>query len=86
MAYLLRPRVTQTGPREFVVALYVLDTARPGPPPETHFAVRVERTGTRARRAMEELVAAATSQLGAEHATDIVCDDAQALAVLARVK
>ena len=76
----------QTGPREFVVAVYVLDTGIPGPPSETHFAARVERTGTRARHAMQEMVAAATAELHARGVQDIVRDDAQALAVLSRVK
>jgi hypothetical protein len=86
LAYILRPRVVRTGPREFVVALYVLDTGVPGAPSETHFAARVERTGTRARHAMQEMVAAATTELDARGVTEIVRDDAQALAVLSRVK
>jgi len=76
----------QTGPREFVVAVYVLDTGNPGPPSETHFTARVERTGTRARRAMQEMLAAATTELEARGVEEIVRDDGQALAVLSRVK
>ena len=85
MAYLLRPRVTQTGPREVVIVVYVLDTATPGAV-ETHFLARVERTGTRARHAMAEMVAAVVEALGSRPRAEIVRDDAAALAVLARIK
>ena len=78
--------MVQSGPREYVVAIYVLETADAAPPAETHFRARVERTGTRARRAMAELVAEVIEELRGRPGAEIVTDDAQANAVLARLR
>ena len=84
MRYLVRPRVVQSGPREYVVAVYVLEEAAGAV--ETHFRARVERTGTRARRAMTELMADVMGDLQARPGAEIVTDDAEASALLARAK
>lgn len=83
MPYLVRPRVIQSGPREFVVVVYVLDTTN-GAATETHFVTRIERTGSRARRAVDECTREVLERLGAP--AEVAIDDAQAKAALARVK
>ena len=80
----MRPRVVQSGPREFIVAVYVLDNSG-GRAVETHFMGRIERTGTRARRALEECLEEILEDLRGKGA-EIQVDDAQARAVLQRVK
>ena len=84
MPYLVRPRVVQSGPREFIVAVYVLDNSG-GKAVETHFIGRVERTGTRARRALEECLKEILDDLRGRGGK-IQVDDSQAKAVLQRVK
>ena len=83
MPYLVRPRVVQTGPREFVVVVYALETSG-GNALEAQFASRIERTGTRARHAMDELLAQVSAALGKD--AEIVVDDEQARAALARLR
>lgn len=80
----MRPRVVQSGPREFIVAIYVLDSSG-GRAVETHFIGRIERTGTRARRALEECLKEILVDLRGKSA-EILVDDAQAREVLKRVK
>ena len=80
----MRPRVVQSGPREFIVAVYVLDNSRGGAA-ETHFIGRIERTGTRARHALEECLNEVLEELRGKGA-EIEVDDTQARAVLQRVK
>ena len=79
----MRPRVVQSGPREFIIVVYVLDTAGGGAV-ETHFVTRIERTGTRARRAVAECTREILD--GLQGRGEVVLDDAQARALLARVK
>ena len=86
MTYLVRPKVVQTGPREYVVAVYVLDTASVNGPEEIHFLSRVERTGTRARSAMRELLQQAMDDLITRAGAQIVTQDGEAMAMLARIK
>jgi hypothetical protein len=86
VAYLVRPKVVQTGPREYVVAVYVLDTATAGGPEEICFLARVERTGTRARNGMRQLLAEAKEQLAARGGAEIVTQDGDTMAMLARIK
>ena len=86
VTYLVRPKVAQTGPREYVVAVYVLDTAAAGGPEEICFLARVERTGTRARNAMRELLAEVMDDLMARPGAEIVAQDGEAMAMLARLK
>ena len=84
MPYLVRPRVVQSGPREFIIAVYVLDDSG-GASIETHFTARIERTGARARRALEECLEEVLQDLRARGG-EIRLDDAQARALLQRVK
>ena len=83
LPFLVRPRVIQNGPREFIVAVYVLDTTGGGVE-ETHFVTRIERTGTRARHAVAECTAQILAELAGQG--EVVVDDAQAKAVLAKAK
>ena len=80
----MRPRVVQSGPREFIVAVYVLDSSGGGAV-ETHFIGRIERTGTRARRALQECLDQVLEELRGKGG-EIEVDDTQARAVLQRVK
>ena len=76
--------MVQSGPREFIVAVYVLDNSG-GEAVETHFIGRIERTGTRARRALEECLKEILDDLRGRDG-EIQVDDSQAKAVLQRVK
>ena len=86
MPFLVRPRVCHTGPREYVVAVYVLETDGAQPPRELHFRALVERTPTRARHEVERMVAELVAELERQPGASIQTDDPEWTDLLARAK
>ena len=74
MALVVRPRIVQLGPRQYLAAVYTLDTGTGPAPDENHFLARVERTPARARKAMQELVDTVMGELGEQARTDVQCE------------
>jgi hypothetical protein len=84
--FLVRPRVCRTGPREYVVAVYVLETEGADLPRELHFRAVVERTPTRARHEVERMVAELVTDLEKQPGASVQTDAAQWTELLARAK
>ena len=74
MPYLVRPRIVQLGPRQYLAAVYTLETGAGPAPGEGHFLARVERTPARARRAMQDLVDIVMGELRGQAGADVQCE------------
>lgn len=86
LAYLVRPRIEQTGPREYVVAVYVLETGQAHAPREVAFRASVERTATRARNEAERLVTGLVAELRRSPGGEIRADDPQWSELVSRIE
>jgi hypothetical protein len=74
LAFVVRPRIVQLGPRQYLVTVYSLETGAGPAPVENHFVARVERTPARARKAMQDLVDIVMGELRNDAGTEIQCE------------
>lgn len=81
----MRPRIEQTGPREFIVTVYALDMGSAAAAREVGFRAAVERTITRARHEVERLVAELVAELKTSPQVRIRTDDPKWTDLLARI-